>query len=77
MTTKKQTKTKKKKLVSVSGQGYDYSPEIGIFEVSGSIVKQFTKLSEAIEYYESLYEEKAIWDITTIPELLDCAVFEE
>jgi hypothetical protein len=40
--------------------------------VEAKVTKEFTKLSEARAYYESLNEEKAIWDITTIPELLEC-----
>lgn len=64
-----------KKLKYYSGQGYDYSTENGKFEVKAKETKQFTKLSEAKKYYESLNEEKAIWDITTIPELLECHTF--
>jgi len=40
-----------------------------------SFIKEFTNLSKAKEYYESLNEEKAIWDITTIAELLECHTF--
>lgn len=64
-----------KKLKYYGGQGFDYSNENGKFEVKANEVKQFTKLSEAKKYYESLNEEKAIWDITTIPELLECHTF--
>jgi len=61
-----------KKLVFSSGQGYSYSNEIGLFEVKNKTVKkQFNKLSEAIEYYNSIEDEKAIWDISTLPELLE------
>ena len=63
-----------KKLNFLCGNGYDYSNENGMFEVRASETKQFTKLSEAKKYYESLNEEKAIWDLTTIPELIECHV---
>jgi hypothetical protein len=61
-----------KKLQLYVGDGYDYSAENGKYEVEAKVTKEFTKLSEARAYYESLNEEKAIWDITTIPELLEC-----
>jgi hypothetical protein len=62
-----------KKLKYYGGQGYGYSNEIGKFEVNG---KPFTKLSEAKEYYESLNEEKSIWEVTTaIPELIEGHTF--
>ena len=65
-----------KQLEFISGQGYDYSKENGNFEVKyGNEYKIFIHLSEAKKFYESLNEEKAIWDITTIPELLECHVF--
>jgi len=67
-----------KKLKFYGGQGYGYSNEIGkfeVFEVKANERKQFTNLSKAKEYYESLNEEKAIWDITTIAELLECHTF--
>jgi hypothetical protein len=64
-----------KKLKYYGGQGFEYSNENGKFEVKANKTKQFTKLSEAKKYYESLNEEKAIWDTTTIPELLECYIF--
>ena len=64
-----------KKLKYYGGQGYDYSNEIGKFVVKANETKQFTNLSKAKEYYESLNEEKAIWDISTIPELLEGHTF--
>jgi len=60
-----------KKLTNIGGQGYSYSNEDGKFEVIGNDVKVFTKLSEAKKYYNSLRVEKAIWDLTSIPELLE------
>lgn len=45
-----------------------------MFEVRYNITnkeKKFTKLSEAIKFFENLECEKFIWDLTTIPELLD------
>ena len=70
-----QFKTNKmKKLEFISGQGYSHSNEDGLFEVQGTETKVFKKLSQAKKYYESLNEEKAIWDITIIPELLECHI---
>jgi hypothetical protein len=60
-----------KKLKYYGGQGYYYSNENGKFEVKSKEIKIFNKLSEARKYYDSLNEEKAIWDITKIPELLE------
>jgi hypothetical protein len=55
------------------GNGYSYSTEDGTFEVrvEGKGNKKFNKLSEAREYFDSINEERFIWDVTTIPELLD------
>jgi len=60
-----------KKLISYGGQGYNDSPAVGKFEVRATETKQFTRLSEAIAYFDSLDEERFIWDLTHIPELLD------
>jgi len=62
----------KKKLKYYGGQGLCYSPNIGKFQVKTTKVKEFDKLREAVDYYNSLHEEKALWDVTTIPELLEC-----
>lgn len=56
-----------KKLVFHSRQGYDYSQEFGKFKVQGSKTRMFVSKEKAIEYYESLQDEAAIWIITTIP----------
>lgn len=64
-----------KKLKYYGGQGYGYSKEIGKFEVNAKINKIFDRLSEAKKYYESLNEEKSIWDVTTIPELIECHIY--
>ena len=65
-----------KKLEFLSGQGYEYSKENGKFEVKyGNEYKIFIHLSEAKKFYKSLNEEKSIWDITNMPELLECHVF--
>lgn len=65
-----------KELKYYGGQGYDYSNENGKFEVKAKEVKVFSKLSDAVKYYESLNEDKAIWNITRIPELLECHTYE-
>jgi hypothetical protein len=62
-----------KKLQFNSGQGYGDSEENGRFIVKHSDKEtEFDKLSEAREFYDSINEEKAIWDMTKIPELLEC-----
>lgn len=67
-----------KKLVKVAGEGYDYSEKEGRFEVRyGDIEKEFTKLSEAIDFYEVLVEESALWDMTWSAELLAAKAFGE
>jgi len=65
----------KRKLKNYGGQGYGYSKEIGKFEVKSSFNKTFDRLSEAKKYYESLNEEKAIWDRTNGAELIDCHTY--
>ncbi len=65
-----------KELKYYGGQGYDYSNESGKFEVKAKEVRVFNKLSAAKKYYESLNEDKAIWDISTLPELIECHTFE-
>ena len=62
------------KLEYYGGQGYGYSKEIGKFQVTTDKTVDFNRLSEAIKYYESLNEEKSIWDVTHSPELLDAMI---
>lgn len=62
----------KKKLKYYGGSGFLNVPENGIFIVDSKDKKTFNKLSEAIKYYKSINDEKAIWDITNTPELLEC-----
>jgi hypothetical protein len=58
-------------LIYYGGEGYDYAPEKGEFAVkTDSEEKKFERLSDAIEYYDSLNEEKCLWDLTKLPELL-------
>ena len=63
------------KLKYCGGQGFEYSNEKGIFEVRAKETKKFTSLSEARLYYDNLNEEKAIWDLTDMSELLECHTF--
>ena len=59
------------KLEFIAGDD-NYDPaKKGLFEVRASITKKFDNLNEAITYYNSLHEDKALWDFTTIPELLE------
>jgi len=65
-----------KKLKFYGGQGYEYSNEVGKFQVkAGDEVYNFTRLSKARIHYDNLNQEKAIWDMTTIPELLSCYTY--
>jgi hypothetical protein len=64
-----------KKLRNYGGSGFDYASEDGLFKVVATETKQFNKLSEAKAYYESLNEQKAIWDLTKLPELLDAFTY--
>lgn len=62
----------KVKLIYYAGDGYDGVPENGKFEVkANSGCKEFTKLSEARKYFDSLNEAKFLWDVKGMPELLD------
>lgn len=70
----------KRKLVSYGGDGYGGYKENAMYEVkyeSKEHGKYFNKLSKAIEFYESLHEEKAIWSIDGCPELLNAMYWEE
>ena len=64
------------KLEYYGGNGYDGVNEKGSFEVKASASKDklFNSLSDARDYYNSLNEIKALWDLTTIPELLEAHI---
>jgi hypothetical protein len=64
----------KNNLKYFGGSGFEGLKENGKYEVKCKITKQFSKLSEAKKYYESLNEEKAFWDITNMPELIEAFV---
>lgn len=69
---------KEKRLVCNCGQGYHYSKRIGKFEVkSNGGTKEFTKLSDAKKYYDSLDCEKAIWDVSVGADLIECHLYEK
>lgn len=64
-----------KKLKYYGGNGFDtIINDKGHFTVKmdEDLDKEFTDLTEAKKFYDSLNEEKAFWDDTTIPELIDC-----
>jgi|GEM_PF-7077117 len=61
----------------VSGQGISRAKENGKFVVKGDVEKSFTTLSDAIAYYDALENDKAIWDVTTIPELLEYTTYKK
>jgi hypothetical protein len=63
------------KLAYYGGNGIESCPKEGEFEVKANDeVKHFWFLDDAVEYYNSLNCTKALWDITTIPELIECHV---
>jgi len=66
----------KKELEYYGGDGYGRCPENGDYTVKHGGDENpkevdFTKLSEAVKYFESLNESKAIWNNYTM-ELLEC-----
>lgn len=63
---------KNQKLYHYGGDGFDNLPENGIYEVRFETRKEFCKLSEARRFFDSLFRTKAIWDMESVPELLDC-----
>tara|TARA_R110000765_G_scaffold196737_1_gene302428 strand:- start:236 stop:436 length:201 start_codon:yes stop_codon:yes gene_type:complete len=65
----------KKKLKYYGGEGFAYANKIGKFEVRGDKTILFTSLSVARSYYESLNEEKSIWDVTIAADLLECHTY--
>lgn len=57
------------------GNGYLGVPEKGIFRVATGLSlanRMFTELSAARKYYDKLNIEKALWNLTRMPELLEC-----
>lgn len=63
------------KLEYYGGSGYGGVPEKGTFQVKTGLSlanRIFNNLSKAREYYDKLNIEKALWDLTRIPELLEC-----
>jgi hypothetical protein len=54
------------------GEGYDHIVEDGEFEVRVKDVerKTFYKLSDARLYYDSINEEKSLWQINNLSKLL-------
>jgi hypothetical protein len=56
---------KEKFLVFMSGDGRDNYQEKGNFEVRYGLndLKEFTSLKEACEFYDSVFCEKALWQI--------------
>lgn len=56
----------------VSGQGYARSNEVGLFEVKyQDKIVEFTSLTQARTFFNSLNEPAAIWDKSVMPELLE------
>lgn len=68
-----------RKLVPYGGDGFGGCKEIAMYEVkfeSKEHGKYFNRLSKAREFYDSLNEEKFIWSIDGMPELLDGMVWQ-
>lgn len=67
----------KRELENYGGNGTGGSPEIGNYKVTtDSAEVQFSELSKAVEYYENLNEEKALWDMRGL-ELLLCHTWKD
>lgn len=63
------------KLKYYGGSGFSYSNKNGKYEVRyKELVKKFTDLEKAKKFFDSLDEEKAIWDVSGLSELLSCYV---
>lgn len=62
------------KLEYHGGNGYDGLSEYGKYEVVYSKREIFINLSKARALYDSLNEDKALWDINRVPELLECHI---
>lgn len=65
-----------KELVYYGGSGTEYSDEIGEYEVKYEEFGEekenlFSNLKDAVSFFESLNCEKALWDVSGMPELLD------
>lgn len=60
------------KLKYYGGNGFHTCRVPGNYRVvSDELDIQFTDLNEAKEYYKSLKGEKAFWDVTVCPQLID------
>jgi len=59
------------------GIGYENIEEDGEFEVRVNDIerKKFYKLSEAKLYYDSIKEEKSLWQLERLPKLLQAHTF--
>ncbi len=66
------------KLKFYGGQGPDYSLAIGKFKVKyKGTSKDFTSKKLAYEFYDKLECGKALWDLTQMPELMECHTEDE
>lgn len=56
------------------GNGYGGVPEVGLFIVKTRFrlsYRKFKRLSEARKYFDSINDDKFLWDIRGVPELLE------
>jgi hypothetical protein len=58
-----------------AGQGYDQINPNSIFEVKCAFTRTFTNIEKARRYYDALLEEKAMWQIYPVAELLEAHRF--
>ena len=59
------------------GDGFEYVPYFGKFlikydESEDESEKEFNFILDALKFYNSIVSDKAFWDCTKIPELIDC-----
>lgn len=64
------------KIISYGGDGFGSCKIPGTYDVKfgGEQVKSFTDYDEAVKFYESIQGEKAFWDVTGAPELIDAYI---
>lgn len=55
------------------GDGFKYVPYFGKFLIKyDESEKEFNFILDALKFYNSIVSDKAFWDCTKLPELIDC-----
>jgi hypothetical protein len=68
----------KRKLKYYGGSGFPYAHASGKYEIryGDDKVKNFTSFVNAFHFYSDLTVEKAFWDLTITPELIDAYTYQ-